>query len=128
MKNHLSKNTAKFIAVAIMSLTVVFLNPAGVFNPVRRILVEIAYPFQKMFYFGGQTISKSFAVLGSIGDLKTENENLFRENNALASKVATLRALETAPKATEWDSLYRTRKFSSSIPTHATGTKMRANV
>jgi len=90
MKSHLSKNTAKFLAVAAISLTVVFLNPRGIFNPVRIILVEIAYPFQKMFYLGGQTISKSFAVLGSIGDLKTENENLLRENNALAGRVAEL--------------------------------------
>lgn len=90
MKNHLSKNTVKIIAVILVSLVLVFSNPAGVFNPARRILVEIAYPFQKMFYLGGRTISKSFAVLRSIGDLKTENGNLLKENNILAFRVVEL--------------------------------------
>jgi rod shape-determining protein MreC len=88
MKNHLSKNTAKFVAVIAMSLAIVFLNPAGVFNPVRRVLVEISYPFQKMFYLGSYAISDAFGILGSIGELKNENARLLRENNLLAVRVA----------------------------------------
>ncbi len=87
-KKYFTSNIIKFLIVAAVSLAIIFLNPQRIFNPVRRILVEVAYPFQKIFYLGSQTISKSFAVLGSIGDLKTENENLLKENNTLAFKVA----------------------------------------
>lgn len=88
MKNHLSKNTAKFLIVAAISLTIIFLNPRGFFDPARRIFLEAAYPFQKMFYFGSQSVSGAFGVLGSIGDLKKENERLIKENNSLAFEAA----------------------------------------
>jgi rod shape-determining protein MreC len=88
MKNHLSKNTAKFAAIAAISLAVVFFNPAGVFNPVRKILMEITFPFQKMFYFSSRSLSDAFGILGSIGELKSENSRLLKENNILAVRLA----------------------------------------
>jgi rod shape-determining protein MreC len=88
MKNHLSKNTIKFIAVVLMSLVLVFLNPAGIFSPARRVLVEIAYPFQKIFYLSSRTVSSALGILGSIGELKNENARLLRENNILAVRIA----------------------------------------
>lgn len=89
-KKYFTSNTVKFLAVAFVSLALVFLNPRGFFNPLRGILIEIAYPFQKVFYAGSRSISGAFKVLGSIGDLKSENEKLLRENNILSFLVAEL--------------------------------------
>lgn len=87
-KKYPTSNIIKFLIVAVISFAIIFLNPEGIFNPVRRILVEIAYPFQKIFYLGSRTISGAFGVLGSIGDLKSENERLLKENNTLVFRVA----------------------------------------
>lgn len=59
-------------------------------NPARLALQEIAYPFQKAFYLSSRTLSGTFEFLGSIGNLKKENERMLKENNALAARVASL--------------------------------------
>jgi len=89
-KKILTKNLARFLIVAGICLLLIFLNPKGISGPVQKLLLEIAYPFQKTFYLAGRTISGTFEFLGSIGGLKKENEKLLKENNALASQVALL--------------------------------------
>lgn len=68
----------------------ILINPKGLFNPVRTIFSEIAYPFQKTFSIVGRSLDESFAFMGSIGAMKTENEKLIRENNSLVSEIASL--------------------------------------
>lgn len=89
-KKYLTPNLVKFLAVAIVSFGLIFLNPGKIFNPIREILLEIAYPFQKTFYLMGRTVSGTFEFLGSISSLKKENENLLKENNVLIAKITLL--------------------------------------
>lgn len=89
-KRYLTGNIIKFMAVAIISLLLIFLNPRGLFNPVRGVFLEIAYPFQKTFYLLSRSVMGTGEFLGSIGSLKKDNEDLLRENNDLAAQIAQL--------------------------------------
>lgn len=89
-KKYFTKNIVKFITAAAICLLLIFLNPKGLFNPVRNVLLEISYPFQKTFYLLGRTVSGTFEFIGSIGDIKKENEKLIKENYSLASQIALL--------------------------------------
>jgi len=89
-KKYLTSNIIKFLAVAVISLGLIFLNPRGLLDPVRVLFLEIAYPFQKTFYLLSRTVAGTGEFLGSIGDLKKENENLLKENNDLSSEIAQL--------------------------------------
>lgn len=89
-KKYLSSKVIKFFVVSAICLLLIFLNPRGLFNPIRAVFLEIAYPFQKTFYVVGRNLTEVFSFLGSIGAMKTENEKLVRENNSLASEVASL--------------------------------------
>jgi rod shape-determining protein MreC len=80
----------KFLVVIFISLVLIFLNPKKIFNPIQKILLEVAHPFQKMFFFTSKTLAEGFEFLGSIGSLKKENEKLLKENNVLISQVALL--------------------------------------
>jgi rod shape-determining protein MreC len=89
-KKFLSPNIIKFLAIAVVCPLLIFANPSGIFNPIRGIFIEISYPFQKTFFFLGKTVSGTFNFLGTIGDIKKENENLLQENNNLSAEVAML--------------------------------------
>lgn len=85
-----TQNLVKFLAVAAVCLLLILVNPRGLLDPARGFFLEIAYPFQKTFYLLSRTITGTGDFLGSIGELKKENENLIRENNDLAAQVALL--------------------------------------
>lgn len=89
-KKNFSKNLMRFLAVAGICLLLLFLNPKGIFTPVRNVLLAAAYPFQKTFYLTSRTLAGTAKFLGSIGNLKNENERLLKENNTLAARVASL--------------------------------------
>lgn len=80
------------MAVTAICFLLIFLNPKELFSPVRNVFFKISYPFQKTFYLLSRTVSATFEFLGSISDLKNENERLVRENNFLASRAAMLEA------------------------------------
>ena len=86
----LSPNITKFLAIALVCIFLIVANPSGIFNSIRVIFSEISYPFQKTFYFLGRNVSGTFNFLGTIGDIKKENERLFSENNKLSAEVAFL--------------------------------------
>jgi len=50
----------------------------------------VTSPFSRIFYRIGSNISDTLYFLGSISDLRNENEELIMENNELASSVASL--------------------------------------
>jgi len=87
---YFSSKSIKFIAVSVICFVLIFLNPKGIFSPIRLIFLEIAYPFQKSFYILSRGVDETFSFFGSIGEMRSDNERLIRENNSLASEIATL--------------------------------------
>jgi len=90
-RKYLSPKLIKLLATTIVCLLLVFLNPKGIFSPVRAFFWTISYPFQKTFYIISQKVGNTFEFLGSISDLKAENEKLIKENNNLVSELANLK-------------------------------------
>ncbi|HPN96910.1 MAG TPA: rod shape-determining protein MreC [Candidatus Moranbacteria bacterium] len=72
----------------------VFLNPKGLFNPVRGFFWTVAYPFSKVSYILGEKMGETGDFLKSISDLKRENERLFKENINLVSEISKLKEEE----------------------------------
>ncbi|MFA6383092.1 MAG: rod shape-determining protein MreC [Parcubacteria group bacterium] len=89
-RKYLTPNIIKFLAVAVICFLLIFLNPQSFFNPVRGLFLSVAFPFQKTFYLLSRTIAGTGEFLGSIGDLKKENESLLKENNELSAEIAQL--------------------------------------
>jgi rod shape-determining protein MreC len=89
-KKYLTSNLIKFLAVAVICFLLIFLNPRSLFDPVRGLFLEIVFPFQKTFYLLGRAVAGTGEFLGSIGDLKKENESLLKENNNLSAEIARL--------------------------------------
>ena len=83
----------KFFKVAILAallVLLIFLNPYNFFSPFRGAANAIFLPFQKVFYsisVGAEGVGE---FLGSIGQLKSENEKLLKENQELLAKNAML--------------------------------------
>lgn len=71
-----------FIIAALLGL-LVFMNPRGFFNPLRSGLSFFLLPFQKVFYSVSVGIGETRDFLGSIGQLKKENKELFMKNQDL---------------------------------------------
>lgn len=90
-KKYLSSKLIKFILVSAVCFVLIFLNPKGLFNPVKIVFLKMAYPFQKTFYMTSRSIDETLSFLGSIGKMRKDNENLIKENNYLNSQVASLR-------------------------------------
>ncbi|NTU66606.1 MAG: rod shape-determining protein MreC [Candidatus Moranbacteria bacterium] len=89
MKQLTSKIT-KTLIILIVGFFLVFLNPKGLFDPLRDFFIRIATPFERASYNVGKSFRGTIDFLGSISDLRKENEDLLRENNELSSQVAEL--------------------------------------
>jgi rod shape-determining protein MreC len=93
MKFFSPKNKKLFSAVIIL-LVVVFIFSRGGDNPVKGSVLYLTSPLLKTFrIFSGGT-QGLFHFLGSIGDLKNENEKLLGENRELLAKNALLKDIE----------------------------------
>jgi rod shape-determining protein MreC len=89
-KNYFSSKPFKLIFILAACGLLVFLNPSGIFAPVRNIFATIFYPFEKIFYMSSRKLADSGEFLGSISKLRSENERLIREKNFLSSQLAAL--------------------------------------
>ncbi len=87
MKFFSQKNT-KLLFVIILLIVVIFLSSRGADNPVRGAVLWIASPFMKTFHIFSAGTQGFFQFLGSIGDLKNENEKLVKENQELLAEIA----------------------------------------
>jgi len=87
---HLTSKIIKTLVILIVGFALVFLNPSGFFNPLRAFFLRAVTPFERASHNIGKSISGSVEFLGSISELRKENESLLRENNDLNSQVAEL--------------------------------------
>jgi rod shape-determining protein MreC len=87
----ISQKLIKLFAILAVCILLIFFNPGGIVNPLRGIFFKVSYPFQKTFYLLSLKIKNTFDFLGSISELKKENEKIIRENNLLSAEIATLR-------------------------------------
>jgi rod shape-determining protein MreC len=76
----------KVILIAALFLLLVFLNPVNIFNPVRSGFLTALLPFQKAFYSFSAGIENMKEFVGSIGQLKEENEKLMKDNQSLLAE------------------------------------------
>jgi rod shape-determining protein MreC len=93
MKFFSSKNK-KLYFVVIVLLIIVFTFSRGADNPVKGSVLYLTSPFLKTFRIFSGGIQGFFHFLGTIGDLKTENEKLLGENRELEAKIALLKDIE----------------------------------
>lgn len=90
----LSKKNWKFIGAVAILLTIIFIGARGADNPAKGFFLRVSSPFLKTFrIFSGGT-DGFFRFLGSIGDLKKENEKLILENKELLAKNALFKDTE----------------------------------
>ena len=90
-KKFLTSKLIKFISSVVICGVLILINPRNFFNPIREFFFIVAYPFQKTFYFLGQSAHDFSEILLSIGDYKKDNEKLIRENNELLAELASLK-------------------------------------
>lgn len=94
MRNLLYKNIPRVAGIILLCVFLIVLNPKGLFSPVREVFFSVTYPIQKTFYFFSANINGLFEFIGSISELKKENERLVYENNTLSGELALLREQE----------------------------------
>lgn len=89
-KKYFASKLIKLILILAVSSLLIFLNPRRIFSPFRNVLLTIAYPFEKILYLLSKKTENTIEFLGSISRLRSENEKLLKENEALVSEVASL--------------------------------------
>ena len=87
MKFFSTKNK-KFIFAIILLKAVIFITSRGADNPVKGTILWLTSPFLKTFRIFSGGVYGFFQFLGSIGELKNENEKLVRENQELSAEIA----------------------------------------
>ncbi|NTW27623.1 MAG: rod shape-determining protein MreC [Candidatus Moranbacteria bacterium] len=84
----------KVLIISAFFLLLIFWNPANFFSPFRGAVNAIFLPFQKVFYSASIGMENVGEFLGSIGQLKNENDNLLKENQELIAKNAMLNDMQ----------------------------------
>lgn len=97
-KKYLTSKTVKLVIAIIICAGLIFFNPKGIFNPMRGFFLRISLPFQKVLYGSSQRFSETVSFLASISEIRKDNADLSRENNALSAQIAELRQLENENK------------------------------
>jgi rod shape-determining protein MreC len=87
------KNLKYFLIIAVL-LFVILASLRGADNPAKSTLLRITSPFFKTFRIFSGGISGFFDFVGSIGDLKNENEKLVAENQSLIAENNQLKDAE----------------------------------
>jgi len=88
------KKTIQAILILSFCFFLIFLNPKNLFNPVFEVFFKLSLPFQRTFYALSNGIGNSLIFWGSISEIKEENKNLIKENNALLVATANLKEFQ----------------------------------
>ena len=81
----------KVIAIIAVCGLFVFLNPYKIFNPIRSVAFNISRPLLGSIRFISFKLSEYRDFIVSIGELKKDNERLFKENQGLLAENARLK-------------------------------------
>lgn len=90
----LSRKNLKILSVIVILIIIIFVSSRGVDNLVKGFMLTIASPFMKTFRIFSGGAAGFFDFLGSIGDLKKENEELTKRNQELLAENARLKDTE----------------------------------
>jgi len=89
-----SRKNTKFLLIVFILLILVFVSFRGADNSFKGFVLRASSPFLKTFRIFSGGISDVFGFLGSIGDLKNENENLIQKNQELLAENTRLKDIE----------------------------------
>jgi rod shape-determining protein MreC len=90
MPKFTSTKLFKITVIAIIFIGLIFLNPGSIFYPVRSGFTSALAPFQKFFYSMSVGFDNAKEFIASIGQLKNENEQLRKDNQALLAENVML--------------------------------------
>jgi rod shape-determining protein MreC len=80
------RKNLKYFSIIIVLIILIFVSLRGTDNPIRNVVLSVSSPFLKTFRIFSGGVSGFFDFLGSIGDLKAENERLIEENQRLIAE------------------------------------------
>lgn len=89
-----SRKNLKFFSIVIALSLVIIISLRGADNPVKGLVLRISSPFLKTFRIFSSGTAGFIDFLGSIGDLKKENENLLKKNQELLAENTRLSDME----------------------------------
>ncbi|EKE18453.1 MAG: hypothetical protein ACD_9C00333G0001 [uncultured bacterium] len=94
MHKFTSTKLFKVILISSLLIVIIFINPVNIASPFRAAVTSVILPFQKVFYSFSYGYVNIRDFLGSIGQLKDENEKLIKEKQELLAKNAMLSEME----------------------------------
>lgn len=80
------------LVALVLSFCLIF-QPRFIMEPIRTVISTVGYPLQSLFSALAFGLTDTTTFLGSIGELKTENERLLAENTRLSAEHARYEAL-----------------------------------
>jgi rod shape-determining protein MreC len=89
-----SRKNTKYLLIVGVLIIVIFASFRSVNNPVRGVILTVSSPFLKTFRIFSGGLSGFFEFIGSIGDLKSENEKLLEKNQELLAQNNRLKDAE----------------------------------
>lgn len=89
-----SRKNIKFLSITVVLIVVIFISLRGADNPVKGTILWAVNPFLKTFRIFSAGTAGFFDFLGSIGELKEENERLLTERQALLAENARFKDTE----------------------------------
>jgi rod shape-determining protein MreC len=88
------RKNLKYFLIVFVILSVIFVSLRGADNPLKSFFLRLTSPFLKTFRIFSGGVSGFFDFMGSIGDLKGDNERLVEENQKLIAESNQLKDAE----------------------------------